>query len=80
MKVEYSILTPSTMKIVVDNNKVMHIQGEGTIEPRFYADTNAIQKWEPPYENEVITETLRKEIIATIEQKSKRGKIPVVFD
>jgi len=79
MKIEYSILTPSTMKIIVDG-KVMHIEGEGTTEPKFYADSSSINKWDPPFENEAIPETLKKEIVTTIESDSKRRKVPVVFD
>lgn len=80
MKVEYSILTPSTMKIIVDNKKEMYIQGEGTTEPKFYADLDSIKNWEPPYENEIISETEKIEIIKAIERESKKGKIPIVFD
>ncbi|WP_158961581.1 Imm74 family immunity protein [Myroides fluvii] len=80
MKVEYSILTPSTMKIIVDNKKEMYIQGEGTTEPKFYADIDSIKNWEPPYEQEPITENEKKEIISSIEKASKKGKIPIVFD
>ncbi|MDM1044322.1 hypothetical protein HX004_05645 [Myroides sp. 1354] len=80
MKVEYSILTPSTMKIIVDNKKEMYIQGEGTTEPKFYADIDSIKNWEPPYEQEPITENEKKEIISSIEKASKKGKIPIIFD
>lgn len=80
MKVEYSILTPSTMKIIVDNKKEMYIQGEGTTEPKFYADIDSIKNWEPPYEQEPITENEKKEIISSIEKASRKGKIPIIFD
>jgi len=80
MKVEYSILTPSSMKITVDDKKVVYIVGEGTTEPKFYADVDSIKNWEPPYEQEPITENEKKEIISSIEKASKKGKIPVVFD
>lgn len=80
MKIEYSILTPSTIKVIVDAKKELYINGEGTAEPKFYADIDSIKKWEAPYENEIITEAEKNEIIKAIERESKKGKILVVFD
>lgn len=59
MKVEYSILTSSIMKIIVDGKQEMYITGKGTSEPKFYADIISIKKWEPPFDNEEITEEVK---------------------
>ncbi|OJX32931.1 MAG: hypothetical protein BGO86_13170 [Chryseobacterium sp. 36-9] len=80
MKIEYSILTPSKMKVTVDDKREIYISGEGTTEPKFYADIISIKKWEPPFDNEEITEELKNQIIKTIEKESKKRKVPVVFD
>jgi glutaredoxin len=79
MTVKYSILTPSVMEVMVDEKKVL-IQGEGTTEPKFYADARSLEKWEPPYENQNITAQEKHAIISAIEEKSKNSKVPVVFD
>lgn len=60
------------------NDKSLLITGELTIN-KFYADISSIKKWESPFEEEVITENQKKEIIKVMEEYSK-GKIPVVFD
>ena len=43
MKIEYSILTPSKMKVTVDDKREIYISGEGTTEPKFYADIISIK-------------------------------------
>ncbi len=61
------------------NNKSIFITGELTIN-KFYANTESIKNWEPPFENDVITENDKTEIIKAIVEYSKKGEIPVVFD
>lgn len=80
MKITYRILTPSKMIINVDN-RTMLLTGEGTITPAFYADIKSMKNWEPPYENEKITESEKQEIIEVIEKMSQQhGKVPIYFD
>jgi len=71
--------TRSTIEVEIDNKQII-ITGELTTTPIFYADIDSIKNWEPPYEQEPITENEKKEIISSIEKASKKGKIPVVFD
>ncbi len=71
--------TRSSIEVELDNKQII-ISGELTTTPIFYADIASIKKWEPPYENEIITDTEKNEIIKAIERESKKGKIPVVFD
>ena len=80
MKIKYSILTPSKMKVTVDDKREVYITGEGTTEPKFYADIISIKKWEPPFDNEEITEEVKTQIIKVIENDSKKRKVSVVFE
>ncbi len=48
--------------------------------PKFYADIISIKNWEHPFEKEEITGKKRKEIINAIEDFSKKGKTPIVFE
>ena len=77
--IEYKILTPSKMEVKYEGKKML-VTGEITIAPIFYADISSMKKWEPPYESIFITEFERDEIIEGITSKSKKTKIPVVFD
>ncbi|TWP23457.1 hypothetical protein ETU10_06930 [Apibacter muscae] len=80
MEITYSIPTPFKMIINVDNKKMV-LTGEGTTTPAFYADIKSMKNWEPPYENEKITELEKQEIIKVIEQMSqKQGEIPIYFE
>lgn len=71
--------TRSTIEVEIDNKQII-ITGELTTTPIFYADIDSIKNWEPPYEQEPITENEKKEIISSIEKASKKGKIPIIFD
>lgn len=79
MKLKYTILTPSKL-LVKYNNKELIITGEVTVTPIFYADIKSIKKWETPFENEIISETEKQEIIRLITEESSKTKIPIIFD
>ena len=80
MKIKYSILTRSKLYAEFGDKK-MYIQGEATMTPAFYANINSIKKWEPPYDNEEITEEEKAELIRLITDESKKeGRIRVYFD
>ena len=77
MKIQYSILTPSKIRVLTDDKRELLIYGEGTDEPKFYADSNSIKNWENSNNNVTLEE--KKIIIETIEKESK-NKIPIIFD
>ncbi len=77
MKIEYSILTPSKIRVLTDDKRELFIYGEGTDEPKFYADSNSIKNWE--HSNNNVTQEEKKIIVETIQKESK-NKIPIVFD
>jgi hypothetical protein len=71
-------LTRGTIKVKIDNKEIF-ITGELTMD-KFYADLLSIKKWEPPFENDVITESIKKDIVSSIERETKNAEIPIVFD
>lgn len=79
MKVQYSIITPSKMEVLVDERKLI-VTGEGTTEARFYADKNSIKNWAPPYDNIAVTEEEKTELIRILEEQSRQKTISVIFE
>lgn len=72
--------TRSHIRVEIDG-KVILINGELTTIPAFYADIKSIKNWEPPYENEEITEEEKAELIRKItEESQKEGWIRVYFE
>lgn len=67
------------IKVWFDDKSIL-ISGELTMTPKFYADIFSIKNWEYPFDKEEITDKKRIEIINAIEDFSKKGKIPVVFE
>lgn len=60
--------------------KSILITGELTMTPKFYADIISIKKWESPFEDEIITDEVKKEIIHSIERFTRTAKVKVIFD
>jgi hypothetical protein len=80
MKVKSIKGTRSTATVLFEDNKAIVLTGELTTEPKFYADISSIKKWEPPFENDLITEEIKKDIIKSVEDHSKTAEVKVVFD
>ncbi|HEY8401812.1 MAG TPA: Imm74 family immunity protein [Cytophagaceae bacterium] len=80
-KINYSIDTRGSM-IIGFNGKTAKISGELIMNPPvFYADIKAFNYWEPPFENEKITETEKAAIIDFITNDSiDKIKTKVIFD
>lgn len=79
MKVnKFEGLNRSLIKVGLDDKSIL-ITGELTTD-KFYADISSIKSWEEPHNKEVITESVKKEIIKAIEEYSKKGEISIVFD
>jgi hypothetical protein len=81
MKIKYSIISRGTMQIKY-SDKTVEISGELIFEPpTFYADINAFNNWEPPFENIKISENEKNEIIKYIEKDSlENSKTKIIFD
>lgn len=81
MEIEFSVFSRGKM-ILKYKGKSMHILGEGIIseQPTFYAYINSMNKWEPPFENILITEEEKQEIIKLVTAKSKNDKVKIVFE
>ena len=62
------------------NDKILRISGELTTTPAFYADSNSIKHWEPPFENILISESEKEELIKTILEETKNAEVKIYFD
>jgi len=71
MKIEYLVLTPSKLRVNIDKREFI-MGGEGTLEPKFYADAGSFP--------DDLSDAQKKEIISFIEKKSSKEKVPVVFE
>lgn len=70
--------TISYIKVEVQG-KTVKIEGEKVI-GGFIAFKNTIKNWEPPYENEVIDEKLKQEIIEKVSDKTKNSHLVITFE
>ena len=59
--------------------KTVKIEGEKVI-GGFIAFKNTIKNWEPPYENEIIDEKLKQEIIQKVSDKTKNSHLVITFE
>lgn len=80
MKVISTKGTRGSVKIEFEDGKKIVVTSELTMTPIFYADISSIVNWEPPHNNEVIDKNTKNKIINSIEEYSKTGEIPIVFD
>ncbi len=79
MKVnKFEGLSRGLIKVELDNKCIL-IRGELTLN-KFYAEISSIINWEYPHNNVLISDNERKEIIKAIEEYSKNGEIPIVFE
>ena len=75
-------MTRSDIVIEIDKRKIK-ISGELAIDPPvFYADILGIKNWEPPHENELITEDDIRHLISRVEKEHnvKEGAVKILFD
>ncbi len=70
----------SYIRVETEEGKEIVIQGELTMTPKFYADYNSIKHWEPPFENENITENSKKKLAFQIMNESSKTNVPVIFE
>lgn len=70
--------TMSYIKVEIDG-KIVKIEGEKVI-GGFIAFKNTIKNWEPPYENEIIDEKLKQEIIQKVCDKTKNSHLVITFE
>ena len=70
--------TMSYIKVEIEGETVK-IEGEKVI-GGFIAFKNTIKNWEPPYENEIIDEKLKQEIIQKVSDKTKNSHLVITFE
>jgi hypothetical protein len=75
MEINFEIKSKGSLKIYF-GEKVATISGELTFEPPvFYADLNSFNNWESPFENEVIEENQKNELVTFIINSNCSTKI-----
>lgn len=70
--------TMSYIKVEI-NGKTVKVEGEKII-GGFIAFKNTIRNWEPPYENEVIDENLKQEIMKKVTDETKNSHLEITFE
>ncbi|MFY9307570.1 MAG: Imm74 family immunity protein [Bacteroidia bacterium] len=75
MEINFEIKSRGSMLISYGNRNAL-ISGELTFEPPvFYADLNSFKNWNPPFDNETISEDEKKKIINYIMSINSPTKI-----
>ena len=70
--------TMSYIKVEIDG-KVVKISGEKVI-GGFVAYKKTIKNWEPPYDNEVIDDKIKQEVIDKVIDKTKNSHLVITFE
>lgn len=70
--------TMSYIKVQLDG-KVVKIDGE-MIVGGFIAFKDSISKWEPPYEDEIIDDNTKQEIIDGVINQTKNSHLVITFE
>lgn len=70
--------TRSYIKVEIDG-KVVKIDGEMLV-GGFVAYQDSIHNWEPPYEDEVISDSKKQEIIDKVIEKTKNSYMQITFE
>lgn len=70
----------SYIRVETEEGREIVIQGELTMTPIFYADYDSIKHWEAPFENEIITERIKKMLAFQIMNESSKTNVPVIFE
>lgn len=70
--------TRSYIKVEI-GGKVVKIEGEMII-GGFVACKNTIKNWEPPYNNEIISDEMKQEIIDKVIDKTKNSHLVITFE
>jgi hypothetical protein len=78
MNIKFEIKSRGSMLVQYGKRSVL-ISGELTFEPPvFYADKISFKNWNPPFNNEVISENQKDEIISFI--TNSEGSTKIVFE
>lgn len=71
--------TRSYVTVYLEDRSIV-IQGELTLTPAFYANKNSISKWNEPYQNIVITDKEKDELVQKIIQFTDNLEIKILFE
>lgn len=71
--------TRNTLIIETEGKKLI-IKGELTVTPAFYADSDSIEYWEPPYDNIKISEEDKLRIIEEVKKYNENQEVKIVFE
>jgi hypothetical protein len=71
--------TRSTL-IVETEGKILIIKGELTVIPAFYADSDSIEYWEPPFDNIKISEEEKLRIIEEVKKYNENREVKIIFE
>ncbi len=71
--------TRSTL-IVETEGKTLIIKGELTVTPAFYADSDSIRYWEPPFDDIKISEEEKLRIIDKIKKYNENQGVKIIFE
>ncbi len=72
--------TSSCMEIDMENGYRLKVEGEILIGGRFVAYKDTIKAWEPPYENEILTEETINEIIGKVNAMMDKNTVQIIFE
>ena len=70
----------SYVKFDLENGYVLKGEGEMLISGKFVVYKSSIKSWEPPHEDERITEEQRLEIIEQVKKSVNENTVQIVFE
>ena len=68
------------VKITYDNGYAINVSGELFPGATFVAYKKSIKRWDPPHENEILSQEMIIKLISDVEATYSEGKVKIVFE
>lgn len=80
MVIDMKITGTRSALIIDTEGKTLIIKGELTVAPAFYADSDTIGYWEPPYDDIKISDEEKLRIIDEVKKYNETQEVKVIFE
>ena len=68
------------IKFDLENGYILKAEGERLIGKKFIVYKDSMKSWEPPHEDELVTEGQIVDIIKEVKLSSDENTIPIIFE
>jgi hypothetical protein len=66
--------------IIEDGIKTMTVEGEATLDKKFYTTVAELKAWSAPHDREIITEEAKQSILKSAADLNNTNGMTIIFD